>query len=181
MDRLRLTLVTVALLALGLWIGGMVALGAIAAPVVFGTVPAPASADAMTIVFRRFDKVAIACVVVVLAVEALLALRSTVTRVDVARGLLAAVGCICAITVGVFVSPRIEALHRGGAIRGLGADGLELESFHRFAERLGTVELAVAALLVALHVFSLGRGGSGSGRPSHTLGKKKFDEAKAAS
>jgi len=157
MRRLRLSLVTVALLAIALWIGGMVALGAIAAPVVFGTVPAPTSADAMTIVFRRFDKLAMACVVIVLAVEAGLALTSKVTRVDVARGVLAAIACICVIVVGVFVSPLIEALHRGGAIRGLGPDGLELESAHRWAERLGTVELVIAAILVALHVFSLGR------------------------
>jgi hypothetical protein len=173
MERIRLTLVTIALLALGLWIGGMVALGAIAAPVVFGTVPAPTSADAMTIVFRRFDRVAIACVVVVLAVEATLALTQKVTRADLARGVLAAIACICAIAGGVFVSPRIEALHRGGAIRGLGPEGLELESFHRLAERLGTVELVIAALLVALHVYTLGR-------VSHTLRKKKFDEVQAA-
>ena len=170
MDRIRLSLVTIALLAIALWIGGMVALGAIAAPVVFGTVPAPTSADAMTIVFRRFDKLAIACVVVVLAVEAALALTAKVTRVDVARGVLAAIACVCVIVGGVFVSPRIEALHRGGAIRGLGPDGLELESVHRIAERLGTVELVIAGFLVALYVFSVGR-------VSNELRKKKFDEA----
>jgi uncharacterized membrane protein len=173
MSRLRLSLVTVSLLAIALWIGGMVALGAIAAPVVFGTVPAPTSADAMTIVFRRFDKLAIACVVIVLVVEAALALTAKVTRVDVARGLLAAIACICVIVVGVFVSPRIEALHHGGAIRGLGPEGLELESFHRLAERLGTVELVIAALLVGLHVFAIGR-------VSKKLGKKKFDEPQTA-
>src|SRR5262245_24671524 len=111
MDRLRLVLVTIAILALALWIGGMVALGAIAAPVVFGTVPAPTSADAMTIVFRRFDKLAIACVLIVLLVEATLALKSKVTRVDLARGILAAIACACAIVGGVYVSPQIEALH----------------------------------------------------------------------
>jgi uncharacterized membrane protein len=168
-DRVRLILVTLALLAIALWSGGMVALGAIAAPVVFGTVPAPTSADAMTIVFRRFDKLAIACVVVVLAVEAALALTSKVTRADVARGILAAIACVCVIVAGVWVSPQIEALHRGGAIRGLGPDGLELESFHRIAERLGTVELVIAGLLVALYVFSVGR-------VSNDLRKKKFDE-----
>jgi hypothetical protein len=171
MHRLRLSLVTIALLALGVWIGGMFALGAIAAPVVFGTVPAPTSADAMTIVFRRFDRVAIACVVVVLAVEAALALLARVRRVDLARGVLAAIACICAIISGVHVSPRIEALHRAGAIRGLGPDGLELESFHRLAERLGVVELAIAVLLVGAHVFSIGG-------ISPTDRKKKFDEQK---
>jgi hypothetical protein len=162
---IRAALVTAALLALGVWVGGMFALGAIAAPVVFGTVPAPTSADAMTIVFRRFDRVAIACVLVVLAVEAALVLAprwtgsTRITRVDVARVGAAVVAAACAFAGGLFVSPKIEALHRAGAIRGLGPAGLELESAHRLAERLGSAELALATIVIALHVVSLVRKG----------------------
>ena len=153
----RKILVTVALVALGVWSGGMIALGAIAAPVVFGVVPAPASADAMTIVFRRFDRVAIACVVVALLVEvALAALRDRkISRIDVVRGLLAVVAAGCAIAGGALVSPRIEALHRAGAIRGLGDLGEQLNAVHQIAERLGKTELALAVALIALHVASL--------------------------
>ena len=45
----------VALLAIAVWLGGLLALGAVVAPVVFSMVSMPASADAMTTVFRRFD------------------------------------------------------------------------------------------------------------------------------
>ena len=51
---------SLAILAVAVWLGGLAALGAVAAPVVFSRVPWPSSADAMTIVFRRFDAVAMA-------------------------------------------------------------------------------------------------------------------------
>jgi uncharacterized membrane protein len=155
----RRTLVTVALVALGLWMGGMVALGAIAAPVVFGMVPAPMNADAMTVVFRRFDKLAVACVVVALAVEVGLALLRDrkLTRLDMTRAGLVTLATGAALYVATFVSPRIEALHRAGAVRHLGASGEELDAIHRVAERAGKLELAVAIAVIALHVIALGR------------------------
>ena len=45
-------------LAVAVWLGGLLVLGAIAAPLVFANVSFPQSADAMTLVFRRFDTVA---------------------------------------------------------------------------------------------------------------------------
>ncbi len=159
MHIVRPALVTLALVALGLWMGGMVALGAIAAPVVFGMVPAPTSADAMTVVFRRFDKLAVACVIVVLAVEAALAaLRDRkIDRADLLRGGLATAAAAAAVYVAAFVSPRIEALHRGGAIRGLGSSGAELNAIHQVAERAGKAELLLAIGVIALHVAALVR------------------------
>jgi len=68
---MRRTLAIVALLAVAVWLGGLAALGAVAAPVVFSTVPWPSSADAMSIVFRRFDAVAMACAAIVLSTEAI--------------------------------------------------------------------------------------------------------------
>ena len=43
-------------LAAAVWLGGILVLGAIVAPIVFHEVPAPTSADAMTHVFLRFDR-----------------------------------------------------------------------------------------------------------------------------
>src|SRR5688572_13404979 len=78
------------LLALALWLGGLVVLGAIVAPTVFRIVPAPTSADAMTVVFRRFDVIAIAAGVVALVSEALFALRGPKPlRSDLVRALFA--------------------------------------------------------------------------------------------
>src|SRR5579859_6957127 len=79
-----------AVAAIALWLGGMLALGAIVAPAVFHIVPAPWSADAMTVVFRRFDSVAMASAAVVLAVEVgRAAARLPIERLDLVRGAVA--------------------------------------------------------------------------------------------
>jgi uncharacterized membrane protein len=150
-------LTAIALAAVAVWVGGMLALGAIAAPVVFGMVPAPMSADAMTVVFRRFDRVAIACVVLLLLCEVGLAMaRKPLLRLDMARAAFAVLGGALVLAQAMVVSPRIEALHRAGAIRGLGIDGAELESVHKLAELGGKTQALVALVLIALHVWSLG-------------------------
>src|SRR6202021_2412092 len=81
-----------ALVALAVWLGGFATLGAIVAPLVFGIVPAPASADAMTAVFRRFDSVSIVCAALVLLVEGAHAvLRRPLSPRDLARVVLVVV------------------------------------------------------------------------------------------
>jgi putative copper export protein len=144
----------VALLALAVWLGGFATVGAVVAPLVFGIVPAPASADAMTAVFRRFDSVAIACAVIVLVVEgAHSVLRRPVLRRDLLRGALVVAAAALAIAEATVVSPHIERLHREGAIRGLGAAGLELDAVHHVAESLAKTELAFLVVVLVLHAF----------------------------
>ncbi len=145
-----------ALVAIALWLGGLVALGAIAAPVVFTVVPHPASADAMTIVFLRFDLVSMACAAVVLATEAARAMaRRTSRPADRWRAALSLLAAAAAVFEGTRVSPRIAALHAGGAIRGLGSAGEELARLHAVAEGCGKAELGLLVALVVLHVFAL--------------------------
>jgi uncharacterized membrane protein len=149
-------LTAISLAAIAVWVGGMLALGAIVAPVVFGMVAAPMSADAMTVVFRRFDRVALVCVVVLLLTEVALAIvRKPILRVDVARAMTAAVGGALVLVQALVISPRIESLHRAGAIRGLGPMGTDLESTHKLAELGGKTQAIVALVLIALHVWSL--------------------------
>jgi hypothetical protein len=146
----------VALLALAVWLGGLVALGAVAAPIVFGTVPMPAAADAMTLVFRRFDSVAMVCAAVVLATEAARVLaRIPYARADHARAALSVVAAGLCVFEGARVAPRIAALHFQGAVRGLGESGMELNRLHDLAEQVGKAELAVLALVVGLHAWRL--------------------------
>jgi hypothetical protein len=144
----------VALLACIPWLGGMLVLGAIVAPVVFSIVPAPLSADAMTVVFRRFDRIAIAGSAIVLVCEAGLA---TVTRTlrDAVRSLFAITMSALAIYEGTMLSPQIEALHRAGAIRGFGDLGIELEKAHAAAELVGKTQLAIGVAYVVLIVWTL--------------------------
>jgi hypothetical protein len=132
----------VQLLSIAVWAGGLLALGAIVAPIVFRVVPAPTSADAMTLVFRRFDSVAIACAAVALVAEAAFAARGgKVTRTDVVRAVCLVAAAALAIAVGGWLSPGIADLHRQGAVRHVGEAGAALERLHRLAETLAKAEI----------------------------------------
>jgi hypothetical protein len=147
-------------LALALWAGGLVVLGAVVAPTVFGIVPAPTSADAMIVVFRRFDRIAMTCGALTLVAEAVLAWRGgTRTRADLARAALAFLAATFASVGGLWLSPAIEALHRGGAVRGFGPTGLELERLHRIVESLAKTELALLAVVLGLVIVRARRSG----------------------
>ena len=149
-------LTIVALVSIALWMGGMIALGAIVAPVIFGTVPSPLSADAMTVVFRRFDKVAVACAVTLLLTEVGQAIvRKPLLRIDIARAALSVVGAALVMETALSISPKIEALHRAGAIRGLGDLGMQLQTTHNLAELCGKAQAIVAIVLIGIHVFGL--------------------------
>jgi putative copper export protein len=144
----------VAVLAAAVWLGGLVALGAVAAPIVFAVAPWPSNADAMTLVFRRFDDVAMSCAALVLLAEAgRAALRASFSRAEVARVALAVLAAAAAVAQGSHVSPRIAALHAGGAIRGVGAAGAELARLHDWAERLGKAEIALLGVLIVLQAW----------------------------
>jgi len=159
--------------SLAVWAGGLGILGAVVAPIVFRVVAAPASADAMTLVFRRYDAIAMTCAAIAFVAEATLGFlahrpsegegtsepeaerpRRRIAPSDVVRsGALGVAGAL-AIAVGAWLSPGIEGLHRGGAVRGFGADGLELERLHRLAELAGKGQIA---LLLVVLVLLLGR------------------------
>jgi hypothetical protein len=148
----------VALLALSVWLGGLVALGAITAPIVFAVTPFPQSADAMTLVFRRFDLAAMTCAALVLASEGA---RASVrggprawTRADVARVIASVLASAAAVFEATVLSPRIAALHGAGAIRGVGALGIELSRSHDLAEASGKAQVALLALVIVLYASS---------------------------
>ncbi len=144
-------IVTIA--ALALWLGGMLTLGAVVAPVVFSIVPAPTSADAMTVVFRRFDAIAITSAAIVLFCELWrVKITNKISRVDIARGVSLAVAGVLALYEGMVVSPRVESLHRAGAIRGLGDLGMQLESAHALAEAISKTEAFVLVVFVFFYV-----------------------------
>jgi uncharacterized membrane protein len=147
--RVVLVAAMVEALAIAVWLGGLLVLGAIVAPTVFRVVHAPLSADAMTLVFRRFDRVAMTAAAVALIAEVVLATRGgRVSHLDLVRGLSVVVAGALAVLVGAHLSPTIEALHRGGAVRGFGETGLALERAHRLAEACGKGQLGL--LVVAL-------------------------------
>ncbi len=132
-------------------------LGAIVAPTVFREVPAPTSADAMTLVFTRFDKLAMTCAAIVAVAEVVRYRldRRAVTRVDVARlAIIASAGAL-AVIQGAWLSPAIVSLHESGAIRGLGPLGERLDRIHAWSERCGKTESLLLIVLVVLLVHTL--------------------------
>lgn len=149
-----------AAVAAGFIPGGLVALGACAAPFVFRMTPAPMSGDAMGAAFARFDRIALACAGVVLLSEIV---RTAVGRARARAPLarirrLAAVGLAGAIAYGgMVVSPAILELHRSGVSRNVGEAGTRLEAVHQRASTLGKVEALLAAGLVAMHILTLPR------------------------
>ena len=149
----------VAVIALAIWIGGLFALGACAAPIVFKIVPAPTSGEAMGAVFRRFDLVAMTCAVVVLGCEAvrIWVREGSATNAERLRGLLAVTCAGAAIYGGVELSPSIVALHSAGAVRGFGENGVKLDRIHDLAEIVAQVEVTVGFFLLALQVATLTR------------------------
>jgi hypothetical protein len=152
-DIVRLVAASLALLAAGVWLGGLLVLGAIVAPVVFREVPAPSSADAMVIVFTTFDKLAMTCAAVI-AVAEVVRFRTdppkTIARIDVVRLATLAVAGALAVVQGVWLSPAIVSLHRDGAVRGLGPLGERLDRIHAWSETCGKTE---SVLLIALVVL----------------------------
>jgi hypothetical protein len=156
MLTLRRTLGAVALLAVSVWLGGLTALGAVAAPVVFTMVPWPSNADAMSVVFRRFDMVAMACGAVVLTTEAIRAMAGwPFSRAERTRAVVSVAAAGVAVLEGVKISPRIAALHAAGAIRGVDAPGIELARLHDLAEWCGKTELLLLSAVIVLHVMTL--------------------------
>jgi len=157
------------MLAASLWLGGILVLGAVVAPVVFRVVPAPTNADAMTLVFRRFDGVAVACAVVVLVAEAARASAeharlgvSGVVRVGAALA-----GSALAAWQAFDLAPKIEALHRGGAVRGVGPLGAQLDAAHQLAEGEAKVQVFFVAVFLVASVLSLASQSNASARERH--------------
>ncbi len=154
---------TVAVIALGLWGGGLIALGACAAPLVFGLTPYPFSADAMGAVFARFDKIAVVAAIVVLGCEVVRSLLDTkrmgmprrVRLLARARRYLTMLAALLSIYGATQLTPEILRLHHADVRRGVGPDGELLEQLHRRAELVGKAVVPLAALLIGLHVATV--------------------------
>lgn len=148
---------TVAVMALGLWAGGLIALGACAAPFVFERTPYPWSGHAMGAAFQRFDRIAIGCAVIVLGAEVvrtIVALRRRPARALWAR--LRRYGAIvlaaAAVYSGLRLTPEILRLHEAGERR---LPGNALDVVHAQAELVGKGIVILAAFLIVLHVMTL--------------------------
>lgn len=149
---------TIAVIAAGLIAGGMLAIGACAAPEVFRVVRDGSAGTAMAGAFGRFDKLALTASCVALGAEVVrtfLARRERPTIVARARRLATFGVAGCATMLAMVLTPSISLLHEGGAVRGEGELGAKLEAAHARAETIGKVEVGLALLVIGLHVFTL--------------------------
>ena len=153
--RLAAALSLVSTLALALWFGGLVVLGAVVAPIVFRTVHAPTSADAMTLVFARFDSLKVGAALAALVAEAArIRMATCVGKLCAIRGVALLLAASLAITGATIVTPVVAELHHGGAVRGVGSEGQKLERYHARAEGLAKAE--VFLLLAVFGVCAMG-------------------------
>jgi hypothetical protein len=133
--------------------GGLLALGAVVAPLVFRS-GISGAADLMTSIFTRFDKVAIALVLVALATEAVSVVvrGGPMTRLRVARGALVVLFSLGVAVQSGVLSPTIARLHAEGVQRYVGPRGMEFDRIHNWSSRVGklTVSLAIAAVVAVL-------------------------------
>jgi hypothetical protein len=144
--------------AAGLILGGMLALGAAAAPAVFALTPRPSSGYAMGLAFTRFGQIALGAACAGLLIEvarALLHRRAPQRPWDRVRRLVAIGLAGCAATMAFNLTPEIRRLHESGAVRGEGEQGMLLEATHRRAELVGKLESGLALGLIFLHVLTL--------------------------
>ncbi len=141
--------------AISIWLGGLMTLGTNVAPLIFRNVPAPASADAMILVFLRFDRFAIAAAIMLLGGEIAWAIGSKVSKASALLRLsLVTIALLVRLIEAVWLAPAISALHRNGAVRGIGRLGESLEQLHRWAEATGKIEAGLlAAFVVAVAWF----------------------------
>ena len=141
----------VILIAAVLLYGG--GLRAIVAPTIFRS-GISAAADLMTTIFTRFDRVAVALVIVALIAEGVsVALRGApMDRLRIARGALVV---LFALSVGVqsgYLSPTIARMHAEGVRRYEGERGQAFDRVHNWSSRVGkvAVTLAIAATVAVL-------------------------------
>ncbi len=161
LPRVDSALAIVGALASASYVGGLVAMGACAAPAVFGAIPRPVAGLAMGAAFARFDQLALGLAVAGLVVELGRTGISAACRVPASvavrlrRGAVVITAAAVAL-VAFRVSPTIRALHAAGAVRGEGADGAALEQAHQLAELLGKVGLGAALVAAVLHMVTQG-------------------------
>lgn len=141
---------TVTAVALAAWVGGLVALGAFAARIVFRDLPRDLAAPTMSTIFRSFDGVVVACVVIVAVGTGLrlmaLGVRGRSDRIALVAGTaLTILGCL---DVG-YVHPAIERMFR---------EGRTLEpafaALHKLSSRSANLEAICAILVLGAFAWS---------------------------
>lgn len=146
----------VQMLGLSLLIGGMLALGAFTAPVLFRTFPRLEAGEAMTVMFRRYDIVLLAGLGMILVGEALRLVATGVPSIGFLAGL--RYGTMAALTglmlFSVFnINAQIEAMQKAGVRHGASEESKKFTATHQLSEKLYKIEMSAAVLILLLTPF----------------------------
>lgn len=148
-------------LGFALMAGGMLALGAFTAPVVFGQFPRAEAGPAMAIIFRRYDIVLQVALGLVLLGEWF----RFASRQIAMKGFLPLLrwGVLAGLTVSLLystlvVNAEIEQMNRAGLKRDFtSVSGRRFESRHKLSEGLYKADLLLVVLLILLTPFTTRR------------------------
>ncbi len=144
-------------LALALIIGGMLALGAFTAPVLFKQFARPEAGEAMTVIFRRYDIVITASLIMLLVGEALrwLTLGSPEWRSMFSAGrtivLVTLLGLLVAGTQ--VIGPKLETLQKDAELHTDSAKMASFQSLHKQSEGIYKFAMLLAVLLLAAAAY----------------------------
>ncbi len=139
-------------MALVLWVGGMVAIGAVVAPIAFREAPDRALAGRIVgLSLRRFDIIVVACIVSLAVTSVLMASWygrwSPWYAVQYACILLMSLAALFNMAV---VSPRMQRLRDRLAAGTAADDGAEFERLHQFAKLSMQFNLACGSIAILL-------------------------------
>lgn len=141
---------TVAAVALVAWVGGIAALGAFTARIVFRDLPRGLAAPTMSTIFRSFDGLIVACVIV-FALATIVRLYSHGLRGRADRIALVAASALVvlgALDVG-WVHPQIAQMFEAG--RSLDP---QFAALHKLSTRSANLEILCAVLVLGGHAFA---------------------------
>jgi len=155
------------LVGLGIWIGGMVILGAVVAPTVFGTIkPVEMAGEAMSLVFHRFNGgwvfVCIGLVVVGFVGKRLTAPKRGL-RMKI-EAVLLTVLVLSGLYIGAILGPRMQTLRQITLTDR--SNGMAVAEFDQKHKR--SVQLFSVNILLGLTVLWLNSRPSGSGSREET-------------
>jgi uncharacterized membrane protein len=142
---------------LALLIGGMLALGAFTAPVLFKQFARPEAGEAMMVIFRRFDLVVLAAVAMVVIGEILRLAASGIPNLTVISGFRYGL-MILLVSLTLYsvmgVNARLENLQKAGMMQSAPEYRQDFQRLHKFSEQLYKAEMMAALLLLVLTPFA---------------------------
>ncbi len=143
-------------LGLALMVGGMLAIGAFCAPVIFKQFPRHEAGAALTIVFRRYDMLLLIALGLVLAGEVGRYLSGVFVSLHWSNllryGLIVLLSGLMIYSTQ-FVNKEIERMQHAGIAPNATPEGIAFSKTHQLSEKIYKAEMLLATLLLLLTPF----------------------------